>query len=230
MGLDVVELIMTLEEELGVDIADAEAQQATTPRTLVDLIHAKEQRTDKQVCVTQRAFYVLRKAFMQVFKTPRSSITPDTPLRDFVPDARAVEYWGELQRAVQARSWLWPLLSRPSWLFWSLACVVVCVFLWVSFGMWRVSSNLVLSGAVAAPLAIGVACVSAFLTRPFKNRISPGLRQVRDLVPFATSSTQMQWTRDQVSEIIRQNVIEQFGIREQEYSEDAHIVNDFSIG
>ncbi len=44
MGLDAVELVMAIEEEFGIDIADAESETLPTPRALIDFLWAKHQR------------------------------------------------------------------------------------------------------------------------------------------------------------------------------------------
>jgi hypothetical protein len=61
MGLEGVELVMALQERFGVAISDAEAEASVTPAAVVELIFGKLRNTDERVCVSQRAFYLLRK-------------------------------------------------------------------------------------------------------------------------------------------------------------------------
>ena len=44
MGLDAVELVMAIEAEFGIDIAEAESEMLRTPRALIDFLWAKHER------------------------------------------------------------------------------------------------------------------------------------------------------------------------------------------
>lgn len=77
MGLDGVELVMKLEEAFRVELKGDEAIQTVTPRMVGDLIFSKLQSTDQRVCQSQRAFYLLRKAFVRHFGLWRAAVTPD---------------------------------------------------------------------------------------------------------------------------------------------------------
>ncbi len=66
MGLDGVEMVMAFEEGFGVAISDAEAEASVTPRAAVDLIFGKLRASDERVCVSRRAFYLLRKGLIAV--------------------------------------------------------------------------------------------------------------------------------------------------------------------
>ena len=61
MGLDGVELVMAIEEGFGVTIADAEAEGCVTPAAMIDLVFHKLRASDERVCVSQRAFHLVRR-------------------------------------------------------------------------------------------------------------------------------------------------------------------------
>jgi acyl carrier protein len=69
-------------------------------------------------------------------------------------------------------------------------------------------------------------------SRPRLNRIGAHrrLRRVRDLVPFAETSSQVRWTRAVVARKVKTTVVEQLGLRESEYWEDAHFIRDLGAG
>jgi acyl carrier protein len=111
MGLQGIELIMDFEEAFGVELTDAEAIESVTPRMIGDVIFSKLKATDERICQSQRAFYILRRAFIRIFNIDRKSITPDTQFRDFIGRSQEKEIWEQLRLAVAARSW--PKLTLP---------------------------------------------------------------------------------------------------------------------
>jgi hypothetical protein len=60
MGLDGVELVMSIEEGFGVTIADAEAEACVTPAAVIDLVFGKLRASDERVCISQRACFLQR--------------------------------------------------------------------------------------------------------------------------------------------------------------------------
>lgn len=108
MGLDTVELLLNVEECFGVAITDESAAQLTTPRQLSSHIakllatQSPERNTAKtSLCLSQRAFYRLRRALMAETGLSRNALRPDTPLAEVFPDQRRAT-WRRLQRALAA--------------------------------------------------------------------------------------------------------------------------------
>ena len=61
------------------------------------------------------------------------------------------------------------------------------------------------------------------------NRLIPGKMTVKDLLFFAITSDEISWTREQVSERVKKIVIEQLGLSEDDYFEDADLIRDFGM-
>ncbi len=226
MGLDSVELIMALEEAFGVELYDEEVFEAVTPKKIGDKIYNKLQSTDKNTCQTQRAFYILRRSFMHLFNLPRESIKPDMPFRHLIPKEKEMEVWQQIRSSIQARSW--PKFSRSPILVWSLFGLILFsgVFLAVSLLPSREVSSAVWAGIL---LAISLGVVAEFVTRPLRIRIPSEFKVIRNLVPYAVTSDQVKWTREQVSELVRKVVIDELALNESEYTEDSHFVYDFGV-
>lgn len=53
MGLDGVELLMTIEEEFKFTISDAEAAELDTVGKVVDLVHARLRQNAEEPCPSQ---------------------------------------------------------------------------------------------------------------------------------------------------------------------------------
>jgi acyl carrier protein len=219
MGLDGVELVLAIEEGFGVTIADAEAEACVTPAAVIDLVFGKLRTSDQRVCVSQRAFYLLRKGLTRTLGVSRRQVDLAADVRSFTVGRSEREVWDDLKTAVQARSW--PALARPRWLTASLWILSLGTFGALSAPFGRVA---------AAAGAVLVAYLAARLTRPFRSRIPARCSRLRELVPFAVTSDAISWTRDQVASLVRKLVIEQLGLREEQYREDAHFVKDFGMG
>lgn len=210
---------MAVEEGFGVRIADTEAEVCVTPAALIGLVFGKLRAGDERVCVSQRAFYLLRKGLTRTLGVSRRRVYLTADIRSFTGGRSEIAIWHDLKTAVQARSW--PALARPRWLtasMWILSlgtfCALIAYFHWV----------------IAVGCTVFVAHVSNRLTRPFRSCIPPRYSRLRDLVPFAVTSDAIFWTRDQVATLIRKLVIEQLGLREGQYREDAHFVKDLGLG
>jgi hypothetical protein len=209
MGLDGVEMVMAFEEGFGVAISDAEAEACVTPRAAVDLIFGKLRASDERVCVSQRAFYLLRKGLIRTLGAARRSVTLDTDVRSLVEAGAERRFWNDLKTAVAARSW--PPLVRPRWLVFSLALLFVTGFCALAVAThWTAAA--IVSGLIAAAVARW--------TRRFRSRIPSRYARLRDLVPFAVTSDSIAWTRDQVASNVKRLVIEQLGLKAERYHED----------
>jgi hypothetical protein len=155
MGLDGVELVMSIEEAFGITITDAEAQSCVTPAKLIDLVFGKLRVGDERLCISQRAFYLLRKGLTRTLGASRRKVDLGTDIRSFITGGSQREAWEDLKTAVQARSW--PALSRPTWLtasLWILSLGAFCALSAASH--W----------AAAAVCTALIAYVAARLTRP----------------------------------------------------------------
>jgi acyl carrier protein len=219
MGLEGVELVMALEEGFGVTITDAEAEASVTPAAVIDLIFGKLRASDERVCVSQRAFYLLRKGLARTLGVSRRSVALGADVRSFAVGRSERELWNDLKTTVQARSW--PALARPSWLvasLWFLSlggfCALLAVVPWY----------------FAAACTGLVAWVAIRMTQSLRSRIPTRFSTIRTLVPFVVTSDAIAWTRDQVASLVKRTVVEQLGLREEHYREDAHFVKDLGMG
>ena len=228
MGLEGVELIMRLEEAFGVELKDDEVMQTTTPRMVGDLIFSKLKATDKRICQSQRAFYLLRNAFTRHFKIQRGEVTPGMFFRRLIPRETEQEVWMDLKRSVYARTW--PNLVRPQWLLWSITVLACAVFVATFIALYKtLSLGAEIAGMAGGISMIGFSIIAAKSTGRFKTRIPARVRRIKDLVPFAVTSDKVEWTRDQVSVLVKQIVLEQLGIPETKYREDADFVKDLGL-
>ena len=95
MGLDSVELIMSIEDKFGISIPDAECEQIATVRQMVDSVFEKIKLTPNKKCLSQILFYRIRKAFEQFGKHKRN-ITPNTKMSELLSKTNLKNDWTRL--------------------------------------------------------------------------------------------------------------------------------------
>lgn len=110
---------------------------------------------------------------------------------------------------------------RPGY---ALACVVFLgvLFLALPSGLARAALY-----AVSGTLAFAYAAILA--TERCRTRIPEKLRRIRDLVPYAGSSDHIEWTRQKVAAVVKVIVMEQLGLSESDYREDADFAKDLGL-
>ena len=219
MGLDAVELVMKVEESFGVTISDAEAVQCERPADIIALVLGKLHTIEETGCVSQRGFYVLRRALTEILGIERRSVTLDLEIRSLVSEKSERAVWESLKLATKARSW--PSLVRPRW---------IAVSLWMLTGGVLLGLFLVLAPEFAWAGALLAGCAGMLFTQRFKNRIPRMYSRVCDLVPFAITSAEISWSPDDVAWQVKQLVMDQLGLGEGEYREDGHFLHDFGMG
>ncbi|HEY0083801.1 MAG TPA: hypothetical protein VGB61_13490, partial [Pyrinomonadaceae bacterium] len=115
MGLDLVELVIRIEETFSIQIPDRVASELTTPKKVTDFILTQVEESQAPLpCLSQKAFYLLRRGFIQHLAVPRQQFRVNTTLRDIVPEENRVDVWKGIGSAVGAKKW--PEMSRPKWL------------------------------------------------------------------------------------------------------------------
>ena len=114
MGLDLVELIIRIEDTFGVQIPDRVAGGLTTPRKVTDFILSEvEESKDSLSCLSQKAFYSLRREFIQQLSLPRRQFVPEAKLKEILPDDHRDEVWKSIGASLGVKKW--PAVSRTRW-------------------------------------------------------------------------------------------------------------------
>ncbi|HEY5911644.1 MAG TPA: acyl carrier protein [Verrucomicrobiae bacterium] len=226
MGLDLVELVMSVEERFGITLSDAEAEQAVTPAKLIDIVVAKVQTNEPAVCMTSHVFYSVRRALMNEFSLPRARVVPAAQLDDLIPRVSRQAAWTRLHTALGAQ--VWPELKRPWWVVLALGILGGAVLLQaVAFHL--MGFSLVL-GLVAGLLVWSAAIV---LTKPLGVEFSRNHATVGQLAEFLVAfapggraGPSGRWSRPDVAAAIRELTIEQLGLKPGVYREDARFIQD----
>ena len=94
MGLDTVELVIRIEDTFGVQIPDRVAEHLTTPKKVTDFVLSQVRQSERPLsCLSQRAFYSVRREFTQQLSVPGRQLTPDASLKAILPEERRHEVW-----------------------------------------------------------------------------------------------------------------------------------------
>ena len=102
MGLDGIELIMAVEEEFKIVIADVEAASCTTVGKLVELVFSRLKQNEGVPCPSQHGFYVVRRKVREFLDLGRFRVRPETRLDELIGRTDRRQVWcGLIQNVVE---------------------------------------------------------------------------------------------------------------------------------
>lgn len=176
MGLDAVEIVLSVEKEFAIALDDAETAALTTPRKLADYVCALlgEQLRDDPQCVTQRAFHRLRAVLVRHFGARRSDVRLDTRVTDLLR-GNIRQQWRQLARELDAR-YLPGLHCRKRWsrpLIVALPLLAGVAALALGMPWW-----------LAALLYLAALICGAMLTRRLADIVPASVATVGALLPY----------------------------------------------
>lgn len=232
MGLDGVEIVISCEEEFGVELTDFEVETFLTPRDMIECIWRKirgRETGDSTACRTQAAFYRLRRVIVNAWDVPRTSVKPDSAVAGLLGNRKPADAWRklglELGREVR------PYLVAPKWPGRVLICGGLGVYVlgmwwlgeWVGFSPYGVS---ILPGFFVCLLLV---FAGAYWLENKLRCILPGPLKVSDLLLSVPDRTGPPWTRELVANEVKRIVIETLGTDQRLYHEDAEFVRDLGL-
>jgi acyl carrier protein len=234
MGLDTVELIMSVEEEFDITIEDTDAEKIGT----VGLLHQyvlSRLGIGTPVCPSAAQFYRLRRALMQVRGVDRRAVRPRARMDDLLPADVRVVAWAEISRALGR---VIPGLRYPSWAYWVNlgSCPAIALALVTSWGtLARFDAELVPGLFVAwLMLWLGALIVTHRAAAPFATVIPSGCETVglviRASLPWGDGRIDDALPEErrsrEIGDRLRAIIAEQFGVRADLLTEDTHFVYD----
>jgi hypothetical protein len=233
MGLDAVEIVMAVEEAFDIRIENGEAEKILTPRQLIDLVMSKVVVATNSVCLTHRAFNLLRRSLLRHGGWKRAQIVPDINLNALIPRDHRKSLVSDIIRELGI---LKPLqFIRPAWMNISLLLSAALAGLVAGFVAFSNGyGNLAVWLFIVA--AIFTAGFAIRFTRPFQREFPREMRTVGDLARWVmahkadlTSATAPAWTRDQVAARVREIIIGVLGCKP-DFIADANFVKDLGLG
>jgi acyl carrier protein len=113
MGLDVVELVMSIEESFGVRIPDAAAERMKTGRHIVRWLE-RVVPMGECPCLTQRAFYRLRRAIQTRAPASSAPIRPNTGVAELFEGDDGNRDWKSIGEEFGMRG-RWSAVTGRNW-------------------------------------------------------------------------------------------------------------------
>nr|WP_299245237.1 phosphopantetheine-binding protein [uncultured Aquimarina sp.] len=99
MGLDSVELVMSIEDKFGVIIPDVEYANIGTIQQMADAIFQRIRIKPNNKCLSQIIFYRIRSAFEE-FDNEKQNISPDTKMIDLLNKTDLKSDWNSLENKI----------------------------------------------------------------------------------------------------------------------------------
>ncbi|TRZ42191.1 phosphopantetheine-binding protein [Robertkochia solimangrovi] len=95
MGLDSVELVMSVEKKFGIRIPDADCEKIYTVQDFADTVYKMISIHSTEKCLTQIIFYRISKAFENL-ELSKQEIKPNTKLSDLLTQSELKTNWNRL--------------------------------------------------------------------------------------------------------------------------------------
>lgn len=232
MGLDIIEFVMAVEEAFDITISDNEAQLATTPGKLADLVMKKVGTTDRSSCLSSRAFYLLRRCMTNELNIPRKMLRPTTPLYEIFPQENRKNSWEKLKRVVGPTAWA--DLRRSEGTVTLFVLLVICLSAGAAFfadWAWQSPILVPLAAMVVAILATWMAVIAS---RPLKTAFPPGFMNLGNVAQFIVArnptlleSAPPAWSRERIWCVLRALILEYLDATD--FTEDSRFVQDMHI-
>lgn len=233
MGLDTVELVIDIEETFGITISDHEAADIVTVGQLCDFITARVPLVggtqSARACLTSRAFYRLRQAFVHTVGVARENVQPAGDLALLLPWRHRRGLWHNLQQSLELNL---PRLKRPP-------IVTGILMLAVFLGALCSAIGSVGAGLVTSYIAFGMVFLlggmAAYeLSRPVA-KVLP-CRTVGELTTMIVVGNRaalvekgIGWTAEDVFTTVRALIVDHFDVPQERVVREARIVADLGL-
>jgi acyl carrier protein len=223
MGMEGVELILSMEEVFEISISDEEAYAMNTPKDAINLISKKVQISKNSVCLNQVAFHKIRKILVNDFNISRKEIKTNNNLRKLISPKLHRKFWEKLKEMVGDKK-----LAQLSWPTW------ISVLLFGLFTGFTIYIGISIGWFIGIVAGISIYVSLSILAKPLRSQIPTSYYTIelliRHLVTIApdTFKRDQTWSLSQIREEVKNIVMEVLGT--DDYKEEWEFVRDFGIG
>ncbi|MEO1995876.1 MAG: hypothetical protein ABGZ17_11440 [Planctomycetaceae bacterium] len=235
MGLDSVELMIEVEDAFGVQIPDDRGGEMYTVGDVYDFILEckRDADTPRNVCLSAATFFMIRRALAGEMHLAAQPLRPRALVAQTLPVQGRRALWAELQNTLGLK---FPKLSRPKWLVTLSSLLTAAAALAIA----AIAHQEV--GSYAGPLAgllsvVAFGLVAARITEPLAVHPRPGWTSFRGLthVVLAHNYGQLSekfnsWQPADVWSALRTIVVEQLGVKPEQVTKQALLIEDLGAG
>jgi hypothetical protein len=232
LGEDTCDLFATIEDSFGIRFPDYEAVLGKSVRELAECISAESTYPKADRCLSAVAFYRLRRAFHELFGTPRGKIRAATSLATLLPWCGRRVRWRLLQHELDLTL---PELTFPLWLFGSSLGIAVASSIALSTAMKAIfGAGLGLMGVVFGSFALWIFVLKCSI--PLARTIPGGCETFGGLVKlvlarnYATFASQYGLTsQDEITSLLCRLIALEVGLNQTDITPTTHIPGDLNI-
>lgn len=107
MGLDSLELILSLEEAFEIEISDEVAETLQSPKMVIEFITNAVRASNDCIgaCPVMVSYHRIRQAFQSIVGLQRQQIQLNSKLRTLLPKSQRQEVWNRIQAEVGIPKW-----------------------------------------------------------------------------------------------------------------------------
>jgi acyl carrier protein len=234
MGLDTVEILVEVENTLGISFTNEVASNVYTVGDFHEaawkLIKNKSETTDK--CFTQITFYKLRQNFKEILNVDSDVFRPELELESVFPTINRRHLWSQLQNSIGLKLPNLELGATLNTILFTFGGLAIFGSLIVSIGLinWFDGSYLFLLIPIIGSF---LTYLLAFLLTPFKIKFST--ETIRDLTEktlelnFAKLSLDNGISKKDVEIVINQIISDKGGIHMKDITKEKSITNDLGL-
>jgi hypothetical protein len=137
-GEDTHDLLRVIQASFGIEFTTDDLVRTKTIGELGGCICGKLKHPVSEQCLSAVVFYRLRRAFIDLFDTPRALIKPDKPLLELMPWTDRRKRWRGVQKQLGL---VLPDLRWPRWLLCSSLVIAGSVSALIVHGLAQTMSN-----------------------------------------------------------------------------------------
>lgn len=228
MGLDGYELVMEVEDEFGITISDAEMIELRTVGDLVDLCLNRITAAQQKDCVLLPSHRSLQTLVRDVLGDPEFKMHSKDKLEQHLNVKQLRALWARLPKLLKTSP---QQLRRPLWMRRTLISLVLCLPIALLFALPRQLEFLVL--AWFATVGFGIClhlATDGMRSVPPDGYATFGEITKRIVGAKVATTPPLNSDYESVFASVKQMVVSQLGVEEDEVHREARFVEDLGVG